>query len=290
MVRETSSFRHMFLCSIIPEELTKILPYCSFSQCRQVCRNRILHGVLTRRFHFQYHLELEGKRKLPSGFQDERKHGRKMSSRDSRFFIQGQFYNIGQHQDPPFSAPAFSLPPENDNMLYTAMSAFTVNSAAFVYHRAGVLSMYITDDMVSLIPQSPVPSPQSDLQDITLTFPGSHQQIPKSSPIRLTTTTFGTFIPQVNNNAPHSVRAATFNVNPPTKPLCFQISKQFPGLMMKLLVKTDKSPVVTFEPNKVTVQATGTVTAYAIQPNNTLTPLFILNLVGFATGIQCLGS
>lgn len=50
--------------------------------------------------------------------------------------------------------------------------------------------------------------------------------------------------------------------------------------MMKLLVKTDKSPVVTFEPNSATAQATGTVTAYAIQPNNTLTPLFILKLVG----------
>lgn len=60
--------------------------------------------------------------------------------------------------------------------------------------------------------------------------------------------------------------------------------------MMKLLVKTDKSPVVTFEPNRATVQATGTVTAYAIQPNSTLTPLFILNLVGYTTGIDHLVS
>lgn len=29
---ETSSFCHMFLCSIIPEGLTEILPYCSFSK------------------------------------------------------------------------------------------------------------------------------------------------------------------------------------------------------------------------------------------------------------------
>lgn len=60
--------------------------------------------------------------------------------------------------------------------------------------------------------------------------------------------------------------------------------------MMKLLMKTDKSPVVTFEPDRVTLQVTGTVTAYAIQPNDTLTPLFILHLVGYATGIQRLGS
>lgn len=59
----------------------------------------------------------------------------------------------------------------------------------------------------------------------------------------------------------------------------FQLTKLFPGLMMKLLVKTVKTPIVTFKPNNVTIQATGTVTAYAIQPNATLSPLFVLNLV-----------
>lgn len=50
--------------------------------------------------------------------------------------------------------------------------------------------------------------------------------------------------------------------------------------MMKLLVKSAGSPNITFSPNNATVQATGTVTAYAIQANATLTPLFILDLVG----------
>lgn len=49
--------------------------------------------------------------------------------------------------------------------------------------------------------------------------------------------------------------------------------------MMKLLVKTVKNPIITFQPNNVTVQATATVTAYAIQPNGTLSPLFVLNMV-----------
>lgn len=139
------------------------------------------------------------------------------------FSLKGEFYNIGKHQEPPFSPAAFSLPPQINNMLYIGVSAFTINSAAFVYNTAGALSLYITDDM-----------------------------IPQASPIRLNTRTFGAFIPQV--------------------------AKRFPGLMMKLLVKTAKNPVVTFEPNKVTVQATSTVTAYAIQPNTTLSPLFVLNL------------
>ncbi|XP_039859094.1 bactericidal permeability-increasing protein-like [Simochromis diagramma] len=137
--------------------------------------------------------------------------------------LKGEFYNIGKHQEPPFSPAAFNLPPQNNNMLYIGMSAFTVNSAAFVYNNAGVLSLSITDDM-----------------------------IPKSFPIRLDTKTFGVIIPE--------------------------IAKQFPGLMMKLLVKMEKTPTLTFEPNNATVQATTTVTAFAIQPNSILSPLFVLNL------------
>ncbi|KAM9859558.1 bactericidal permeability-increasing protein-like isoform 1-T2 [Aulostomus maculatus] len=137
--------------------------------------------------------------------------------------LKGEFYNIGRHQEPPFSPVAFALPPQLNSMLYIGISAFTANSAAFVYHSASVLSLNVTDDM-----------------------------IPSSSPIRLNTRTFGAFIPQ--------------------------ISKSFPGLMMKLLVKTVKNPNVTFEPNNVTVGARGTVTAFAIQPNATLSPLFVLNM------------
>lgn len=139
------------------------------------------------------------------------------------FSLKGEFYNIGKHQEPPFSPTAFSLPPQINNMLYIGVSAFTTNSAGFVYNKAGALSLYITDEM-----------------------------IPQGSPIRLNTRTFGALIPQ--------------------------IAKRFPGLMMKLLVKTVKNPVITFAPNNVTVQATATVTAYAIQANGTLSPLFILNL------------
>ncbi|XP_027023486.2 bactericidal permeability-increasing protein-like [Tachysurus fulvidraco] len=137
--------------------------------------------------------------------------------------LKGEFYNIGQHQEPPFSPTPFSLPAQDNNMLYIALSPFTLNSAGFVYNNAGVLELYITDDM-----------------------------IPSSFPFRLNTKTFGTFIPQ--------------------------IAKQYPGLMMKLLVKAAKEPNISFEPNNVTVQASSTVTAYAIQPNATLSPLFIIGL------------
>uniref|UniRef100_A0A673VTH9 Bactericidal permeability-increasing protein n=1 Tax=Salmo trutta TaxID=8032 RepID=A0A673VTH9_SALTR len=94
--------------------------------------------------------------------------------------------------------------------------------------------------------------------------------IPPSSPIRLNTGTFGVFIPE--------------------------IAKRFPGMMMKLLVKTVKEPTISLEPNNVTVQASGTVTAYAIQPNTTLSPLFVLNMEGSVsaqlnvTGVKLAGA
>ena len=56
-------------------------------------------------------------------------------------------------------------------MLYIGMSSFTLNSAAFVYHKAGVLSQYITDDMVSLI----LPSPSCESSSFTLTSVGLYQ-------------------------------------------------------------------------------------------------------------------
>lgn len=137
--------------------------------------------------------------------------------------LKGEFYNIGKHQEPPFSPAAFSLPAKTDNMLYIGVSAFTANSAAFVYNTAGALSLYITDDM-----------------------------IPQTSPFRLNTKTLGFVIPQ--------------------------IAKQFPDMLVKLLVKMVKNPIINFEPKNATVQTSATVTAYAIQPNGTLSPLFVLNL------------
>ncbi|XP_019734900.1 bactericidal permeability-increasing protein-like [Hippocampus comes] len=137
--------------------------------------------------------------------------------------LKGEFYNIEKKQETPFPAAVFSLPTEDKKMLYLGVSAFTANSAAFVYHTAGALSLYITDDM-----------------------------IPQSSPFRLNTRTFGGFIPQ--------------------------IAKSFPCLLMKLLVKTAETPIVTVESNNATIQATSTVTAYAIQANGTLSPLFVLNM------------
>ncbi|KAL1268755.1 hypothetical protein QQF64_034118 [Cirrhinus molitorella] len=87
--------------------------------------------------------------------------------------LKGEFYKVGQHEEPPFSPRPFSLPSQDTNMLYMGVSAFSINSAGFVYHRAGALRLYITDDM-----------------------------IPSDSPYRLNTKTFEAFIPQIVKTHP----------------------------------------------------------------------------------------
>ncbi|XP_056604126.1 bactericidal permeability-increasing protein-like [Triplophysa dalaica] len=161
-----------------------------------------------------------------------------ISSESIELGLKGVFYNIGQRNEPPFSAKPFSLPSLNSKMLYIRLSAFTVNSAAFAYHNAGAFSFDITDDLLGgLFASRRANSPDSDFH--------------------LNTKTFEASIPQV--------------------------AKLFPGLKMKLLVKTVKAPIITFEPNNVTVQISSTVMADVIHQNNTLSPLFMLNLEASAS-------
>ncbi|XP_058848141.1 bactericidal permeability-increasing protein-like [Acipenser ruthenus] len=135
----------------------------------------------------------------------------------------GEFYNIGQHHEPPFTAPPFSLPEQASSMLYIGVSEFTLNSAGFVYYSAGVLNTNVTDDM-----------------------------IPKSSPLRLNTQTFGVFIPQ--------------------------IAQSYPNMSVKLIVQATQQPHATMQPSNVTVEVMGSIAAYVIKPDSTLAPLFVLGM------------
>ncbi|XP_041081559.1 bactericidal permeability-increasing protein-like [Polyodon spathula] len=142
--------------------------------------------------------------------------------------LKGEFYSIGQHREPPFTAPPFSLPEQASRMLYIGVSEFTLNSAGFVYYSAGALHINVTDDM-----------------------------IPKSSPLRLNTQTFGVFIPQ--------------------------IAQSYPNMSMKLIVQATKQPHVTMQPGNITIEVVGSISAYVIKPDSTLAPLFILDMEASAS-------
>lgn len=169
-------------------------------------------------------------------------------------------------------------------MVYISLSAFTANSAGFVYNRAGILSEDITDDMVSFILRIYLINPPSwlhtDLQPLCRNR--SRDYLPSdSTPKRLEFSSR-----RWHTHSTDFMRSIAFIGKQSEVSCCvFQIARRFPGLMMKLVVKTAKDPVASFEPNSMTVNATGTVTAYAIQPNGALTSLFVLNLVGYTAGM-----
>ncbi|XP_026094141.1 bactericidal permeability-increasing protein-like [Carassius auratus] len=142
--------------------------------------------------------------------------------------LKGVFNNTQQHIETPSPPPAFSLASQSTNMFYIAVSAFTINSAFMVLHQTNVSNIRITDEMV-----------------------------PSVSPIRLSTTTFGAFIPQ--------------------------ISETHPDLKLDLKVKTEKEPIIKFEQDHVILQLLSTVTAYDVQSDDTPHKLFVLDLESVAS-------
>ncbi|KAK3565374.1 hypothetical protein QTP86_007104 [Hemibagrus guttatus] len=81
--------------------------------------------------------------------------------------VKGEFYSVKSPSEPPFSPHYFKLPWQEDYMLSVGVSEFCINSAAYAYLKSGVLSINITDGM-----------------------------IPKTSPIHLNTSQFGSLVPQ----------------------------------------------------------------------------------------------
>ncbi|OCT56501.1 hypothetical protein XELAEV_18000008mg [Xenopus laevis] len=137
--------------------------------------------------------------------------------------LKGEFFDISHRTTPPFSPPVMSLPPEQDLMVYFAVSEYLFNTAGFVYQDAGALVFNLTDDM-----------------------------IPKESSMHLNTSSFGILIPS--------------------------ISKMYPNMLMKLKISTASAPALNIKPGNLTLSPVGNIQAYAILPNSSLAPLFLLQL------------
>ncbi|KAJ8257968.1 hypothetical protein GJAV_G00191690 [Gymnothorax javanicus] len=142
---------------------------------------------------------------------------------DINLGFKGEFYNVHSRVEPPFVAGQFDLPEQSHLMLSLGVSEFSLNSAAFASKSAGQLQINITDKM-----------------------------IPQKFPIRLNTTSFGAFIPQ--------------------------LPKLFPDMQMLLQVYASDTPMVSFLPDNASVQLYGSAKAYAIKPDSSLAPLFRLDV------------
>ncbi|KAJ3586028.1 hypothetical protein NHX12_012430 [Muraenolepis orangiensis] len=143
--------------------------------------------------------------------------------------LKGQFHSVTSPEDPPFEAQPFSLAGDPAHMLSLGLSEYTINSAAYTYFTSGQLQALITDNM-----------------------------IPPSSPFRLNTSSFGSFIPE--------------------------LPKMYPGMEMKLQVYARDAPEFRFKSGSVKTTLLGAIKAFAVQADGALIPLFMLNVGSIFTG------
>ncbi|XP_041859111.1 bactericidal permeability-increasing protein [Melanotaenia boesemani] len=80
----------------------------------------------------------------------------------------------------------------------------------------------------------------------------NESMVPPKSPVHLNTSSMGMFVPQ--------------------------LPKQFPGLLMDLQVYARQAPTFSLQPGVVKLGVQAAVNAFAIEPNGTQIPLFILNV------------
>ncbi|XP_044153310.1 bactericidal permeability-increasing protein-like isoform X2 [Bufo gargarizans] len=85
-----------------------------------------------------------------------------------------------------------------------------------------------------------------------LIFNVTDDMIPRDFPVQLNTSSFGKLIPQ--------------------------ISKMYPNMPMKLKISSPVAPFLAMEPGNMTISPVLDIQAYAILPNSSLAPLFLLNL------------
>ncbi|KAK1786866.1 hypothetical protein P4O66_017253 [Electrophorus voltai] len=101
--------------------------------------------------------------------------------------VTGEFYSINFPSEPPFSPNRFQMPWQNNYMLSVGTSEFCINSAAYAYHKSGVLYILIKDDM-----------------------------IPKTYPFHLNTNQFGILIPQLPKFYPNlTMKVLLYASDPP---------------------------------------------------------------------------
>ncbi|NXT17190.1 BPI protein, partial [Syrrhaptes paradoxus] len=144
--------------------------------------------------------------------------------------LKGEFFSLANRSSVPFFPPALGLPPDHDRMVYFGVSSYFFNTAGFTYQADGALVFEITDSM-----------------------------IPSDTDIRLSTSLFAAFIPQ--------------------------LEEMYPQLPMKLRLSTPFAPFLTIRPGGMLLQPVLDVQAYAILPNSSLAPLFLLSLTGNVSAV-----
>uniref|UniRef100_A0A8U7NEV4 Bactericidal permeability-increasing protein n=1 Tax=Corvus moneduloides TaxID=1196302 RepID=A0A8U7NEV4_CORMO len=219
--------------------------------------------------------------------------------------LKGEFYSLAHRSTVPFSPLPLALPSDHDRMVYFGASSYFFNTAGIAYHEAGALVFEITEDMVSgtsgtglaLRPwkrfhllRSSGSSQQSwrspseraggcgmglgcqtrvcvGMRGLTMGSSVPHcpsvtvvsLQIPKDSRFSLDTSLFSAFIPQ--------------------------LEEMYPNMPVKFRLSTPTAPFLTIGPGGISLNPIVEAQAYAILPNSSLAPLFLLSLTGNVSAV-----
>ncbi|KAG2461321.1 LBP protein, partial [Polypterus senegalus] len=137
--------------------------------------------------------------------------------------LKGEIISRTHPQKNTLVPQAFSLPDNDNSMLYLGLSEYLLNTGAQVYYDSGIFQMTVTQD----------------------TWPAG-------MPFSLNTNTLGILIPQV--------------------------AKLYPDLPVQMQIIANKAPTVTMMANSVTMEIPFTVQVQGIKPQNTVVPIFTLNV------------
>ncbi|XP_070796391.1 LOW QUALITY PROTEIN: bactericidal permeability-increasing protein-like [Pituophis catenifer annectens] len=137
--------------------------------------------------------------------------------------LKGEFFSTGHRSPAPFPPPPLSFPVDHDRMVQFGISTYFFNTAGDVYYKAESLTFWVVDEMV-----------------------------PQEIKIRLNTSSFQPFIPQ--------------------------LKKLYHNMPMKLKVSPSSAPSLSITPETLSLTPSVDIQAFAILPNSSLAPLFLIGV------------
>uniref|UniRef100_A0A670ZSM2 Bactericidal permeability-increasing protein n=1 Tax=Pseudonaja textilis TaxID=8673 RepID=A0A670ZSM2_PSETE len=141
--------------------------------------------------------------------------------------LKGEFFSTAHRSPVPFPAPPLSFPLDPNRMVQFGISTYFFNTAGDVYYKSGSLTFWIVDEMV-----------------------------PQEVKIRLNTSSFQPFIPQVS--------ASPWEA--------------------QLKVSPSSVPSLSISPEALSLTPSVDIQAFAILPDSSLAPLFVIEAVSDLSG------
>ncbi|RLV64124.1 hypothetical protein DV515_00017571 [Chloebia gouldiae] len=211
--------------------------------------------------------------------------------------LKGEFYSLAHRSTAPFSPLPLAFPPGSR----AHASSYFFNTAGIAYHKAGALVFEITEAMVSGRSRT-----KMGKRFHLLRCSRSSQQSWRSPNKRAegcgmglgcqTWQHLGTGGLAMGSSVPHCPRVTVLSLQIPKKAgfsldtsafsaFIPQLEEMYPNMPMKFRLSTPTAPFLTIGPGGISFQPIVDAQAYAILPNSSLAPLFLLSLTGNVSAV-----